>query len=154
MAIHKEGSMVFWQVTNWQGVKTQRAGEVIAVVMAEVHPNNIGMGRVASDRSPARNETSYLIKTPDSNVLFWISKCWTLTPENEHILTEQRKVTVKATDRTDRLKIKKQLKVLGIGFSESEDMINTDAGKRLIFGVTEGTEHIKRIENIKLGARI
>lgn len=149
--IHAEGSMVFWQVTSWQGVKTQRAGEVIAVVPAEIHPCNIGLGRVVSEKAPARNETSYLIKTPDSAVLFWVSKCWALTPENEHILTEQRKVTVKATDRSDRLKIKKQLKVLGIGFTESESFLNLDTGKRLVFGVTDGVEHIKNVEGIKLG---
>jgi hypothetical protein len=143
--------MVFWQVISWQGVKTQRAGEVIAIVPAEIHPNNIGMGRVVSDSAPARNDVSYLIKTPDSNVLFWVSKCWALTPENEHILTEQRKVTIKATDRTDRLKIKKQLRLMGADFTESEDMINTEGGRRIWFATTDGVEYLKRVENIKLG---
>jgi len=148
--VFREGQTVKWDTNTWKGDTITRAGTVEAVVPAEIHVNNIGLGRVVSDRLPARNEVSYLVRTPDSPVLFWVSNCTPLEADDA-LLVSQKPVTIKPTDRTDRLKLKKLMKRLGCEFSEGEDTLNALTwGSRFWMKVTEGTEHIYRIEAIKL----
>lgn len=151
--VFNEGDKVFWIQHNWKGDRSERAGTVIAVCPAEVHPLNLGLGSIVSPNVSARNEVSYFIKTPSSNVLFWVTKCFALTPENSYILEEQRKVTVapRSVNKTDRYKIKQWLRRVDAEFTESNDAIHIlSSGKRLWFAVTAGVEHIEKIERIKL----
>jgi len=148
--VFREGQLVKWDTNTWKGDVITRAGTVEAVVLGEIHPNNIGLGRVVSDRLQARNEVSYLVKTPESPTLFWVSRCEPICADDE-LLVNQKPVTIKPVDRNDRLKLKKLMKRLGCEFSEGEDTLNALTwGNRLWFKVSEGIEHLYRIESIKL----
>ena len=148
----KVDQYVYW-VKNVRGELHERVGRVLAVIEPYQHPNSTSLGNVVSDKYPARSFTTYLVLS--HGAIFFVD-CAQEVPEGKMSLLEtQPKPTVKrgATiiDKSDRLKIKKLLKNLGVEFTEADRSVHVpDWGKRFWFNVSSGIEFISSIENITL----
>ena len=148
----KVDQYVYW-VKNVRGELHERVGRVLAVIEPYQHPNSTSIGKVVSDKYPARSFTTYLVLS--HGAIFFVD-CAEEVPEGKMSLLEtQPKPTVKrgATiiDKSDRLKIKKLLKNLGVEFTEADRSVHVpDWGKRFWFNVSGGIEFISSIENITL----
>ena len=148
----KVDQYVYW-VKNVRGELHERVGRVLAVIEPYQHPNSTSIGKVVSDKYPARSFTTYLVLS--HGAIFFVD-CAEEVPEGKMSLLEtQPKPTVKrgATiiDKSDRLKIKKVLKRAGVEFMKSDKPLSImDSRKRLWFSVSGGTETLSYIEDIAL----
>ena len=70
--IFNVGDPVYW-IQNTRNYVAERAGYVSAAIPPLVHANSVGFGEVVSPKMSERNEWSYLVRTPISPLLFWIS---------------------------------------------------------------------------------
>lgn len=154
-ATFEVGDKVFW-VTNTRNYLCERAGYVVAAVPPLVHVNNMGFGEIVSPKMSELNSWSYLVRTPVSELLFWVSNLQPLPKDKESLLEAQKPFTTKrqspaqAIDRSDRIKIKRCLKKLDMEFTESEKHINNLTGNvRYVFNVQNGIEFLAEIEYIK-----
>ena len=154
-ATFEVGDAVYWQ-QNTRNYICERAGHVVCTIPPLVHANSVGFGEVVSPKMSERNEWSYLVRTPISPLLFWISHPQHLKKDQECLLEAQKPFTTKrqspvqAIDHSDRIKIKRWLKKLDMEFTESEKHINNLTGNvRYVFNVQNGIEFLADIEYIK-----
>ena len=154
-AVFEVGDPVYW-VTNTRNYISERAGYVVAAVPPLVHANSIGFGEVVSPKMSERNDWSYLVRTPISDLLFWQSNLQPLPPDKMSLMEAQKPFTTKrqapaqSIDKSDRLKLKKWLRRVDAEFTESDKYINILSGdKRVVFSVMNGIEFISSIEEIK-----
>ena len=154
----QKNDYVYWQASV-KGIIYDRAGRVEFVVPAFKHPkeyvpdtfNFYGVGK-------PRDTVSFLISVPGTNTLFWpnIEKIQSLGLNQWHILYDQRlKVRSRSrfnVDKTDRLKLRNLCELVCLLFNdayyENEDFITVPGwGKRFWFGLREGKEYIKYVED-------
>ena len=154
-AVFEVGDPVYW-VTNTRNYISERAGYVVAAVPPLVHANSIGFGEVVSPKMSERNDWSYLVRTPISDLLFWQSNLQPLTPDKMSLMEAQKPFTTKrqapaqSIDKSDRLKLKKWLRRVDAEFTESDKYINVLSGnKRVVFNTQNGVEYIANVEEIK-----
>ena len=153
--IFNEGDAVFWRVTTRNYV-SERAGNIVCAVPPLIHANECGSGEVVSPKMSSRNEWSYLVRTPISPLLFWISHPQPLPEDKMALMEAQKPFTTKrqapaqSIDKSDRLKLKKWLRKVDAEFTESDKYINILSGdKRVVFNMQNGVEYIESIEEIK-----
>lgn len=153
--IFNVGDPVYW-IQNTRNYVAERAGYVSAAIPPLVHANSVGFGEVVSPKMSVRNNWSYLVRTPISPLLFWVSSPQPL-PEDKMALMEaqkpfttKRQVPAQSIDKSDRLKLKKWLRKVDAEFTESDKYINILSGdKRVVFNTQNGIEYIESIEEIK-----
>jgi len=154
-AIFEVGDPVYWCV-NTRNYNSERAGNIVCAVPPLVHANEMGFGEVVSPKMSERNSWSYLIRTPISDLLFWVSSPIALPPDKMSLMEAQKPFTTKrqaptqSIDKSDRLKLKKWLRRVDAEFTESDKYINVLSGnKRIVFNTQNGVEYIENIEEIK-----
>ena len=154
-AVFEVGDPVYWQ-TNTRNYVSERAGNIVAAVPPLVHANSMGFGDVVSPKMSERNDWSYLIRTPISDLLFWVSSPIALPPDKMSLMEAQKPFTTKrqapaqSIDKSDRLKLKKWLRRVDAEFTESDKYINVLSGnKRIVFNTQNGVEYIENVEEIK-----
>lgn len=143
---------IYW-VKNIRGTEYERVGKIIAVIMPSQHPNTTQYGKVVSDNYPARNHETYLVLC--RGTIFYVDNGTPVPEDKWGVYDTQAKPTVKRgstiIDKSDRLKLKKWMKKLGVEFSESDKALHVPAWyKRFWFKVDDGVEFVSSIENIKL----
>jgi len=154
-AIFEVGDSVYWCV-NTRNYISERAGNIVCAVPPLVHANEMGFGEVVSPKMSERNDWSYLIRTPISDLLFWVSSPIALPPDKVSLMEAQKPFTTKrqapaqSIDKSDRLKLKKWLRRVDAEFTESDKYINVLSGnKRIVFNTQNGVEYIENVEEIK-----
>ena len=154
-AIFEVGDPVYWQ-TNTRNYVSERAGNIVAAVPPLVHANSMGFGEVVSPKMSERNSWTYLVRTPISDLLFWVSHPVALPSDKMSLMEAQKPFTTKrqapaqSIDKSDRLKLKKWLRRVDAEFTESDKYINILSGdKRVVFSVMNGIEFISSVEEIK-----
>lgn len=152
------GTKVYWTIKPRADKVLERAGVIVGIVPAEVHPNTVsqrlGYGKVVDDKVYVRTEQSYLVQIPNRASVFWLGeKVMELLPEEKTYLLQMQSPSQEkagAINRGDRLKIKKLCKKLGYEFTESRDFLYVpDMRKRFVFQVTGGEEFVASIEQIR-----
>ena len=135
--IFNVGDPVYW-IQNTRNYVAERAGYVSAAIPPLVHANSVGFGEVVSPKMSVRNNWSYLVRTPISPLLFWVSSPQPLPEDKMALMEAQKPFTTKrqapaqSIDKSDRLKLKKWLRKVDAEFTESDKYINILSGdKRL-----------------------
>lgn len=153
--IFNVGDAVFWRVTTRSYV-SERAGNIVAAVPPLIHANDMNFGEIVSPKMSVRNNWSYLVRTPISPLLFWVSSPQPLPEDKMALMEAQKPFTTKrqapaqSIDKSDRLKLKKWLRKVDAEFTESDKYINILSGdKRVVFNTQNGVEYIESIEEIK-----
>lgn len=153
--IFNVGDPVYW-IQNTRNYVAERAGYVSAAIPPLVHANSVGFGEVVSPKMSVRNNWSYLVRTPISPLLFWVSSPQPLPEDKMALMEAQKPFTTKrqapaqSIDKSDRLKLKKWLRKVDAEFTESDKYINILSGdKRIVFNTQNGVEYIENIEEIK-----
>ena len=153
--IFNVGDPVYW-IQNTRNYVAERAGYVSAAIPPLVHANSVGFGEVVSPKMSVRNNWSYLVRTPISPLLFWVSSPQPLPEDKMALMEAQKPFTTKrqapaqSIDKSDRLKLKKWLRKVDAEFTESDKYINILSGdKRVVFNTQNGVEYIENIEEIK-----
>ena len=154
-AVFEVGDPVYWQ-TNTRSYVSERAGNIVCAVPPLIHANSCGFGEVVSPKMSERNGWSYLVRTPISDLLFWVSHPVALPPDKMSLMEAQKPFTTKrqapaqSIDKSDRLKLKKWLRRVDAEFTESDKYINVLSGnKRIVFNTQNGVEYIASVEEIK-----
>lgn len=154
-AIFEVGDPVYW-VVNTRNYMCERAGNVVCAVPPLIHANSMGFGEVVSPKMSERNGWSYLVRTPISDLLFWVSSLQLLPEDKMSLMEAQKPFTTKrqapaqSTDKSDRIKLKKWLRRVDAEFTESDKYINVLPGnKRIVFNTQNGVEYIENVEEIK-----
>ena len=154
-AVFEVGDAVYW-ILNTRNYVSERAGNVVCAVPPLIHVNDMGFGEVVSPKMSSRNEWSYLVRTPISPLLFWVSHPIPLPPDKMSLMEAQKPFTTKrqapaqSIDKSDRLKLKKWLRRVDAEFTESDKYINVLSGnKRVVFNTQNGVEYIANVEEIK-----
>ena len=154
-AVFEVGDAVYW-ILNTRNYVSERAGNVVCAVPPLIHVNDMGFGEVVSPKMSSRNEWSYLVRTPISPLLFWVSHPIALPEDKMSLMEAQKPFTTKrqapaqSIDKSDRLKLKKWLRRVDAEFTESDKYINILSGdKRVVFNTQNGVEYIENVEEIK-----
>ena len=153
--VFEVGQPVYW-IQNTRNYVSERAGNVVCAVPPLIHVNDMGFGEVVSPKMSSRNEWSYLVRTPISPLLFWVSHPIALPEDKMSLMEAQKPFTTKrqapaqSIDKSDRLKLKKWLRRVDAEFTESDKYINVLSGnKRIVFNTQNGVEYIASVEEIK-----